>query len=311
MSDKAVSIRIEVLSQGEAERLRAIRLRALQDAPDAFGSSYEREQPFTLEKWSERLKNPQSRWMVATAGGADVGLVCGMAEDGRVHLLALWVAPEARGRGAGERLVDATLAWAGTRGVEEVELWAVDGNQAARDLYARKGFTPTGRTMALPSNPALMESHYVLSLLFRRARKEDVPAIVAMLADDPLGAVREGDPGDERYLAAFDRIDADPHDELIVAERDGQVIATMQLSYLAGLSRLGAERCQIEAVRVCAAARGQGLGRKMFQWAVDRARARGCAMVQLTTDKSRTDAHRFYDSLGFTASHEGYKLSLR
>ncbi|MEV1004232.1 GNAT family N-acetyltransferase [Nonomuraea sp. NPDC050202] len=155
-----------------------------------------------------------------------------------------------------------------------------------------------------------MESHYVLSLLFRQARRQDVPAIVAMLADDPLGAKREGDPNDERYLAAFDRIDADPHDELIVAERDGKVVGTMQLTYLAGLSRLGAERCQIEAVRVAASTRGQGLGRKMIAWAIDRARTRGCAMVQLTSDKSRTDAHRFYDGLGFTASHVGYKLKL-
>ncbi|WP_236003664.1 GNAT family N-acetyltransferase [Nonomuraea antri] len=155
-----------------------------------------------------------------------------------------------------------------------------------------------------------MESHYVLSLLFRRARAQDVPAIVAMLADDPLGAAREGDPNDERYLAAFERIDTDPYDELIVAERDGKVVGTMQLTYLAGLSRLGAERCQIEAVRVSAAHRGEGLGRKMIAWGIDRARARGCAMVQLTSDKSRTDAHRFYDSLGFVASHEGYKLAL-
>ncbi|WP_240777422.1 GNAT family N-acetyltransferase [Nonomuraea basaltis] len=150
----------------------------------------------------------------------------------------------------------------------------------------------------------------MLSLIFRRARKEDVPAIVAMLADDPLGATREGDPADERYLAAFDRIDANPYDELIVAERDGKVVGTMQLTYLAGLSRLGAERCLIEAVRVGAAARGQGLGREMIHWAIGRARERGCAMVQLTSDKSRTDAHRFYGSLGFTASHEGFKLSL-
>ncbi|MFG6199133.1 GNAT family N-acetyltransferase [Nonomuraea sp. JJY05] len=147
-------------------------------------------------------------------------------------------------------------------------------------------------------------------VLFRTARKEDVPAIVAMLADDHLGAAREGDPGDERYLAAFERVDGNPYDELIVAELDGEVVGTMQLTYLAGLSRLGAERCQIEAVRVAAAARGQGLGGRMIEWAIDRARERGCAIVQLTSDKSRTDAHRFYDNLGFTASHEGYKLSL-
>ncbi|MBT2234592.1 GNAT family N-acetyltransferase [Nonomuraea sp. NEAU-A123] len=146
--------------------------------------------------------------------------------------------------------------------------------------------------------------------MIRPARADDVPAVVAMLADDPLGAQREGDPADERYLAAFARIDANPYDELIVAEREGKILGTMQLTYLAGLSRLGAERCQIEAVRVDATTRGQGLGREMMRWAIDRARARACAIVQLTSDKSRTDAHRFYDSLGFKASHEGYKLSL-
>jgi GNAT superfamily N-acetyltransferase len=298
------------LGPGEGERLREVRLRALQDTPDAFGSSYAREIEFPPQKWAERLADQDARWWVATRDGADLGLVCVRLEEGAAHLLSMWVAPEARKDGVGSRLVDAAVEWARTTGAEEIGLWAVDRNHAARALYARKGFTPSGKVMALPSNPALMESHYVLSLLFRQARRQDVPAIVAMLADDPLGAKREGDPNDERYLAAFDRIDADPYDELIVAERDGKVVGTMQLTYLAGLSRLGAERCQIEAVRVAASTRGQGLGRKMIAWAIDRARARGCAMVQLTSDKSRTDAHRFYDGLGFTASHVGYKLKL-
>ncbi|GAA3703706.1 hypothetical protein GCM10022224_081770 [Nonomuraea antimicrobica] len=310
-------VRIVQLGPDEGERLREVRLRALLDAPDAFGSSYGREIEFTPETWSERLKNPDSRYWLATRGGTDVGLVCVLLEDDRddpgrrhAHLLSMWVGPEARRANVGSRLVDAAVDWARGTGVEEIGLWAVDLNHAARALYTRKGFIPSGKVMALPSNPALMESHYVLSLLFRPARREDVPAIVAMLADDPLGAAREGDPGDERYLAAFDRIDADPYDELIVAERDGEVVGTMQLTYLAGLSRLGSERCQIEAVRVADSARGQGLGRKMITWAIDRARARGCAIVQLTSDRSRTDAHRFYDSLGFTDSHVGYKLTL-
>ncbi|GAA4916342.1 GNAT superfamily N-acetyltransferase [Nonomuraea thailandensis] len=303
-------IEIVRLGPDEGERLREVRLRALRDAPDAFGSSYAREIEFPPRKWAERLANQDSRWWVATRDGADAGLVCVRLEEGAAHLLSMWVAPEARKDGVGSRLVDEAVKWARTTGAEEIGLWAVDENHAARGLYARKGFTRSGKVMALPSNPALMESHYVLSLLFRRARRQDVPAIVAMLADDPLGAQREGDPGDERYLAAFDRIDADPYDELIVAERDGKVVGTMQLTYLAGLSRLGAERCQIEAVRVAASTRGQGLGRKMIAWAIDRARARGCAMVQLTSDRSRTDAHRFYDGLGFTASHVGYKLKL-
>ncbi len=303
-------IEIVLLRPDEGERLREVRLRALRDSPDAFGSSYDREIAFPPEKWTERLSNPDARYWAATRDGADVGMVCVLLEETGAHLLSMWVAPEARKGGVASRLVDAAVEWARTTGAEEIGLWPVDRNHAARALYARKGFTPSGKVMALPSNPALMESHYVLSLIFRTARREDVPAIVAMLADDPLGALREGDPNDERYLAAFERIDADPYDELIVAERDGKVVGTMQLTYLAGLSRLGAERCQIEAVRVAASTRGQGLGRKMIEWAVDRARARGCAMVQLTSDRTRTDAHRFYDGLGFTASHVGYKLKL-
>ncbi|NUT41408.1 MAG: GNAT family N-acetyltransferase [Thermoactinospora sp.] len=304
-------IAIVQLGPDDVGRLREVRLRALQESPDAFGSSYAREIEFSEEDWLKRLKNPDSRWWVAESGDlGDVGLVCMLLEESGAHLLSMWVAPEARGRGLASRLVDRCVEWARSAGAEQVQLWAVDDNQAARALYAAKGFTRSGKVMALPSNPALMESHYVLSLLFRPARKEDVPAVVRMLADDHLGATREGDPDDPRYLLAFDRIEDDPYDELIVAERDGEVVGTMQLTYLAGLSRLGAERCQIEAVRVAASRRGKGLGRKMIQWGIDRARARGCAVVQLTSDKSRTDAHRFYASLGFTASHEGYKLPL-
>ncbi|MER6512163.1 GNAT family N-acetyltransferase [Nonomuraea sp. NPDC001636] len=304
-------IAIVQLGPDEGDRLRDVRLRALQESPDAFGSSYAREVAFSADDWAERLKNPHSRWWVAEDDGlGDVGLVCMLLEESGAHLLSMWVAPEARGRGLASRLVDRSVEWARSAGAEQVQLWAVDGNHAARALYAAKGFVRSGKVMALPSNPSLMESHYVLSLLFRQARREDVPAIVRLLADDPLGAAREGAPDDTRYLMAFDRIEANPHDELIVAEREGEVVGTMQLTYLAGLSRLGSERCQIEGVRVAASTRGQGLGGKMIQWAVDRARARGCAVVQLTSDKSRTDAHRFYDALGFTASHEGYKLSL-
>jgi GNAT superfamily N-acetyltransferase len=143
----------------------------------------------------------------------------------------------------------------------------------------------------------------------RRARRADVDAIVAMLADDELGARREN-PGDPRYLAAFDALDADPNQFLAVAELDGEVIGTLQLTYLAGLSRLGATRAQIEAVRVRSDQRGTGLGTVLFDWAIEQARERGAALVQLTTDASRTDAHRFYERLGFVASHVGMKMPL-
>ena len=141
----------------------------------------------------------------------------------------------------------------------------------------------------------------------RRATADDVPAIVAMLADDPLGAKRER-PGDAAYAAAFKEIDADPRQVLVVAAAGASVVGTLQLTFIPGLSRLGATRALIEAVRVRSDQRGDGLGGRLIQWAVDTARERGAAMVQLTTDASRTDAHRFYERLGFQASHVGMKL---
>jgi GNAT superfamily N-acetyltransferase len=145
---------------------------------------------------------------------------------------------------------------------------------------------------------------------FRDARREEVPAIVAMLADDMLGAGRETVDVDDAYWRAFDEIAADPRGRLIVAEASGDVVGTLQLNLLPGLSRHGMLRAQIEAVRVAGSFRGEGLGRRMIEWAIAEARGAGCGLVQLTSDKRRPDAIRFYESLGFEASHEGLKLSL-
>jgi GNAT superfamily N-acetyltransferase len=145
-------------------------------------------------------------------------------------------------------------------------------------------------------------------VIFRSATEADLPAIVALLADDVIGAGREGE--SDRYLTAFRDVSADPRNHLVVAEVDGEVAGTLQLTYIPGLSRMGAERAQIEAVRVAAAHRGRGLGRQMITWAVDQARQRGCGLVQLTSDKRRSDAIRFYGSLGFEPTHEGLKLPL-
>jgi GNAT superfamily N-acetyltransferase len=149
-------------------------------------------------------------------------------------------------------------------------------------------------------------------IAFRRATEADIPVIVAMLADDALGAAREdiSTPVAEAYVRAFRAIDADPNQYLTVMTDDGVVVGTLQLTFIAGLSRKGALRGQIEAVRIAAGHRGAGLGQKLFEWAIEECRGRGCRTVQLTTDKSRADAHRFYDRLGFTASHIGYKLAL-
>jgi GNAT superfamily N-acetyltransferase len=146
----------------------------------------------------------------------------------------------------------------------------------------------------------------------RRAREADVAAIVAMLADDELGRAREDAsvPLAQAYLDAFAQIDADPNQLLAVMTDGDDVIGTLQISFLIGLSRRGARRGQIEAVRVAAHRRSEGLGQRLFEWAIETCRERGCRVAQLTTDKSRLDAHRFYDRLGFTASHIGYKLEL-
>jgi GNAT superfamily N-acetyltransferase len=150
-------------------------------------------------------------------------------------------------------------------------------------------------------------------VVLRPAQQDDVRAIVGLLAADQLGATRDSVRDDAdlaAYEAAFRAIDADPAHILLVAESAGQVVGTMQLSFLPGLARRGALRAQIEAVRVAESTRGTGLGTAMLQWAIDEARRRGCALVQLTSDKSRTSAHRFYERLGFVASHEGMKLKL-
>ena len=147
-------------------------------------------------------------------------------------------------------------------------------------------------------------------LAIRPATIDDIPAIVAMLADDPLGAQRESPDDLAPYLTAMERLRADPHQHLVVAVREGRVVGTLQLTIIPGLSRRGATRSVIEGVRIHADERGGGLGSRLIEWAIDTSRREGCQLVQLTSDYTRTDAHRFYERLGFTASHVGFKLAL-
>ena len=150
-------------------------------------------------------------------------------------------------------------------------------------------------------------------MILRRARRGDVPAIVALLRDDELGSGREapeGEPLPDSYYAAFDAIDRDPSHELTVAELEGRVIGTFQLLFLAHLGSRGALVAQIESVHVHSSARGKGLGTELMRRAISRARERGCRRVQLTSNKARKDAHRFYERLGFRATHEGLKLPI-
>jgi GNAT superfamily N-acetyltransferase len=149
-------------------------------------------------------------------------------------------------------------------------------------------------------------------LIFRRATEADVPAIVRLLADDMLGASRETTDAEshQQYLNAFRLVNADANQFLLVVEDGTAIVGTLQLTFIAGLARGGLKRGLIEAVRVSGDRRGEKIGEAMIDWAIDKCRSEHCGIVQLTTDKARTEAHRFYDRLGFAASHIGYKMML-
>jgi GNAT superfamily N-acetyltransferase len=148
------------------------------------------------------------------------------------------------------------------------------------------------------------------SLILRDATAADLPAIIAMLADDKLGSTREDTADLAPYLAGFAEVEADPNQRLILAERDGVPVGTFQLSFIPGVSQRGLKRAMVESVRVVASERGSGLGTRMMRWAIEEARQAGCGQMQLTSNAERPDAHRFYERLGFTPSHVGFKLKL-
>jgi GNAT superfamily N-acetyltransferase len=147
-------------------------------------------------------------------------------------------------------------------------------------------------------------------LEIRPVTTDDLAAVVAMLADDPLGAQRESPDDLAPYRQALQRLADDPNQHVVVALRDDRVVGTLQLTIVPGLSRRGATRSIIEGVRIHGDERGSGLGTQLIQWAVDESRRQDCQLVQLTSDVTREDAHRFYERLGFTASHVGFKLAL-
>jgi len=151
-----------------------------------------------------------------------------------------------------------------------------------------------------------------MDLNFRDARHSDLQLLVEMLTDDALGAQREDAsiPLDQAYCSAFKSIESDPNNELVVVESDNALVGMLQLTFIPYLSHRGSWRCLIESVRIQSQFRGMGLGTKLFEWAIDRARQKDCKLVQLTSDKTRPGAIRFYENLGFQASHEGLKLKL-
>ena len=152
-----------------------------------------------------------------------------------------------------------------------------------------------------------------MNLKFRHATREDLPEIVRMLADDFLGAARERDetPLPESYIKAFEEIEADKNNELIIAETDGEIVGTLQITFTPSISFQGGKRATVESVRVDGKFRGRGIGKELMLWAIERARKENCIAVQLTTNAERADAHRFYENLGFKGSHLGMKFYLK
>lgn len=150
------------------------------------------------------------------------------------------------------------------------------------------------------------------AIQFRAATRDDLPAILSLLIDDTLGAHRErlDDAAQARYVSAFDQIQARPGDQILLGVQGDEVVAMMQLTFIPGLSHQGAMRAQVESVRVKGTTRGQGIGKLLFQHAIALSKEAGCAVVQLTTDRRREDAARFYESLGFKPSHLGMKLAI-
>lgn len=151
-----------------------------------------------------------------------------------------------------------------------------------------------------------------MELIYREARENDIAILVEMLADDELGQAREdpSSPLNQRYTDAFQAIANDPNNELTVVESNGAIVGMLQLTFIPYLTHTGSWRCLIEGVRISRALRGKGLGSKFIRWAISRAKQRQCSLVQLTSDKQRPDALRFYESHGFIASHEGFKLKI-
>lgn len=150
------------------------------------------------------------------------------------------------------------------------------------------------------------------TLSYRDATPADLAFIIGLIFDDAVAETpdRPDEPDHPRYLAALAAIDADPNQRLLVAEYEGRPAGTLQLTFIPGIARLGESRCLIEAVHIAPDLRSRGLGSQMIRWAIEEARARGCGVVQLTSNKKRVDAHRFYQRLGFAQSHEGFKYSL-
>jgi ribosomal protein S18 acetylase RimI-like enzyme len=261
-----------------------------------------------------------------------VGFCGGCEIDGWLHIAEMDVHPDWQKMGIGKRLINSMLNEGPIRTLRGATLTTDRLANFNAPFYATLGFKMMVEDELPPhlreilkaevedgldrDRRVAMRLHFreptVAELSYRRASEADLPTIIDLLADDTLGSSRKGTgPGAMiRYREAFLQIASDPNQFLCVVEDGDEVVGTFQLSFIPGLSRGGAKRAQIEAVRVSSRRRGEKIGEAMFAWAMDYSRRQGCSLMQLTTDKERVDAHRFYDRLGFEPTHIGYKLRL-
>jgi GNAT superfamily N-acetyltransferase len=320
MRDEVGLARANEVAMLQAIEIAAASLFSSDDLPAA-----QRDDAMALDTLTAALADGRL-WVARDGGGRPVGFAVGDVVDGRPHLAEVSVQPDHGRRGLGTRLLDAVADWARERG-SLLTLTTFAHVAWNAPYYARRGFRPLRDDEQGPELRAILRAEAGVGLrnriamgrplerhepTFRVAAAADLPAIVNLLADDVLGAARERDetPLPPSYRAAFDAIAADPNNELLVACLDDRVVGVLQITYTPHVLHQGGWRATIEGVRVASTLRSRGVGQAMFEAAFARARARGCGVVQLTTDKRRPAAKRFYERLGFAASHEGMKKRL-
>lgn len=328
MNNKDENFKIRRIRENEWRELRDLRLRALKTDHLPFGSTYEETKLRPETFWQELAQKGAAgeKTVVFVACFPEMlGMVRGDLEsDNKFHVYSMWVAPEARGKGVAEALLAELENWILASGGTEAELFVADKAEAARHLYARLGYVDNGKRETSP-HPGVTEiglckklgikveaSNGHKDLYFREAKRSDLEKIILLLADDIAGRKREvaSTPAAPEYVKAFEEIERDPNNMLIVGINQNEVVAATQLTFIPTLVLRGTKRAQVEGVRVSSTMRNQGVGKQLMIYAMELAKKRGCGLIQLTTNKWREDAIAFYKTLGFEPTHEGMRREL-
>lgn len=328
MNSDIKKFQISRIQENEWRELRDLRLRALATDRIPFGSTYEETKLRPEIFWQELAQKGSIGGNTAVFVARFpqmLGMVRGDLEsDEKFHVYSMWVAPEVRGKGVAEALLMELENWILSSGGSEVELFVADKAEAARRLYARLGYvendkhdvSPHAGVIEIGLSKNLCQKNNVTfvenGLSFREAKKTDLEKIVQLLSDDIAGRQREivSNPAAQEYQKAFDAIEKDPNNILVVGVIKNEIVAATQITIIPSLTLRGTFRAQVEGVRVSSALRNQGIGKQLMNHSMELARKHGCGLIQLTTNKWREDAIGFYKSLGFETTHEGMRREL-